>query len=168
MLRVTYHHYEISLMMHVTNFVVDRWWEELVLTSRFFWHLFTTSPHGFFLQFSKQYRCFQCLLHLKQLLSLLYLHLALLWLLHPVLQTPASSITGSWSCSNMFISQNCIGFLYLKSFFMIKDSKFPFLFSDSSVHAVLVSTKWPRLLLLQQLFWQSSYFLRKPFLRKRS
>jgi hypothetical protein len=50
---------------------------------------------------------------------------------------------------------------------MMKDVELPFVFADSLVPAVSVSTKWRRLLLLQQLFWQSSYFLEKQFHPKR-
>ncbi|CAI8606418.1 unnamed protein product [Vicia faba] len=49
----------------------------------------------FCLQFSKLYWCFKYRLHLNQLHSLIYFHLVLLWLLHPVFQTQALSITGS-------------------------------------------------------------------------
>lgn len=102
---------ETPLLKFWSNFIVGRWWEELASTFQFSSHLFTTSLHGFSLQFSRHFRCFLCLLHLKQLHSLLYLLLVLLWLLHLVLQTPASSITGSCSCFNMFIRQNCISVL---------------------------------------------------------
>lgn len=100
------------MYMYNYNYVVNRWWVKLASTSQFSWHLYTTSLHGFSLPFSRHSQFFLCPLHLKQLHSLLYLHLVLLWPLPLALQTPASSITGSCTCFSIFMIKKRFGICF--------------------------------------------------------